>query len=279
MAAAAKRAELEAKLSSRELTLIGALAGTTEVSLLQPIIFVKYAVQEGRRLPVNPLHYYRGYGLNVASFAPITATQFGSSNFAESLIKKHFHRNLTQLDTVGCAALGGAISSVFSSPSELVQIQQQRTGLSLGAAVRSVVQQHGALTLYRGWTPMLVRESIYTAAYLGLMPVLRGALEGTGGLPDGAPLLISGISAGVIGATASHPADTIKTRMQAFLEVDKLPQYRSVSSTTQNLLAEGGWTKLFAGLSSRVARIVAATFILNFARDELTPRIAAMKED
>lgn len=173
------------------------------------------------------------------------------------------------------------MSSVFSTPSELVQIQQQRSGMSMSAAVRQVVAKHGALTLYRGWTPMLMRESLYTAAYLGLMPVLRGALESSelaGALPESAPLLVAGITAGVVGATASHPADTVKTRMQAFLEVDRMPQYRSVASTTAQLLSEGGVRQLFAGLSSRVARIVAATFILNGMRTELTPRIAAWKE-
>jgi len=128
---------------------------------------------------------------------------------------------------------------------------------------------------------MVMRESLYTGAYLGLMPVLRGALEAyntDGAMPDSMPLLVAGLTAGVVGATASHPADTIKTRMQAFLEVDRMPQYRGVASTTATLLSEGGVSKLFAGLTSRLARIVAATFILNGMRTELTPRIAAYKE-
>jgi hypothetical protein len=62
----------------------------------------------------------------------------------------------------------------------------------------------------------MMRESLYTASYMGLFPVLRDFLEQRtplGGVP-GAPLVVGGITAGLLGATATHPADTIKTRMQ-----------------------------------------------------------------
>ena len=93
--------EIKAKLTSADHAVMGAIAGTVEVTTLQPIIFVKYAVQEGRALPRNPLHYYRGFACNVGTFAPITATQFGASRLTESLIRKYMQRDITQLDTIG----------------------------------------------------------------------------------------------------------------------------------------------------------------------------------
>ena len=48
-------------LSPFEHTAIGALAGVLEVSVMQPTVTVKNALQEGRALPKTPLAFYRGY--------------------------------------------------------------------------------------------------------------------------------------------------------------------------------------------------------------------------
>ncbi len=50
-------------VSAGEHTAIGALSGTTEVILMQPLVAFKNALQEGRSLqPLlrNPVHLYRG---------------------------------------------------------------------------------------------------------------------------------------------------------------------------------------------------------------------------
>ena len=62
----------------------------------------------------------------------------------------------------------------------------------------------------------MIRESLYAAGYLGVCPILREALEehpATRSMPGG-PLILSGITAGLLATVTSHPADTIKTRMQ-----------------------------------------------------------------
>ena len=43
-----------------EHTMIGALGGSTEVCLLQPMMAFKNAMQEGRPIPRNPIQIYRG---------------------------------------------------------------------------------------------------------------------------------------------------------------------------------------------------------------------------
>lgn len=62
----------------------------------------------------------------------------------------------------------------------------------------------------------MMRESLYTAGYLGVAPLLKAKLTGHSafeGTP-GAALVVSGVSAGILATLTSHPADTIKTRMQ-----------------------------------------------------------------
>lgn len=44
-----------------EHTAIGGLAGILEVSIMQPTVTIKNALQEGRALPKTPLALYRGY--------------------------------------------------------------------------------------------------------------------------------------------------------------------------------------------------------------------------
>ena len=70
----------------------------------------------------------------------------------------------------------------------------------------------------------MLRDSLYTAGYLGVCPVLNDWLQKQPWIqeyPSSTPLLLSGITGGLFAAIASQPADTAKTRMQV-----GLPSYR-----------------------------------------------------
>lgn len=47
-----------------EHTMIGALGGTVEVCIMQPLVGIKNAIQEGRPVPKNPMHLYRGLAVS-----------------------------------------------------------------------------------------------------------------------------------------------------------------------------------------------------------------------
>lgn len=47
-----------------EHTMIGALGGTVEVCIMQPLVGIKNALQEGRPVPRNPVHLYRGLAVS-----------------------------------------------------------------------------------------------------------------------------------------------------------------------------------------------------------------------
>lgn len=47
-------------MTSFEHTLIGGGSGALEVCIMQPLVAIKNALQEGRPIPTNPLHLYRG---------------------------------------------------------------------------------------------------------------------------------------------------------------------------------------------------------------------------
>ena len=58
---------VSSKVTNMELTGIGALGGSAEVCLLQPMMAFKNALQEGRPIPKNPVHIYRGLTVRVCA--------------------------------------------------------------------------------------------------------------------------------------------------------------------------------------------------------------------
>lgn len=165
----------------------------------------------------------------------------------------------------------GATSALIACPAELLMIQQQKSGLDLGVQARALVREFGATKLFKGLSANMMRESMYAAGYLGIAPLLRMELAKTDTFRDtpGAALAISGVTAGLLATVASHPADTIKTKMQAFPNNAEVPQYASFFSTMRTVVAQEGVGALFAGLAPRAFRVCGAVFILTGVRSAL----------
>lgn len=58
-------------LTPVDLAVIGGMSGTFEVCLMQPTVAFKNAIQEGRPLPWNPVHMYRGLGVRTRTSASL----------------------------------------------------------------------------------------------------------------------------------------------------------------------------------------------------------------
>lgn len=91
-------------------------------------------------------------------------------------------------------------------------------------------------------------------------------------MPEGSAYIASGVGTGIFGATVSHPFDTIKTKMQAFIE-PKHPRHKDFSSiprTVATIFREEGAQAFFLGLGPRALRISCVTLlvpiILSFIR-------------
>lgn len=115
----------------------------------------------------------------------------------------------------------------------------------------------------------VIRESLYAAGYLGVLPILRRQADGIPALNNlpGGPMVASGLAAGLLAAVTTHPADTIKTRMQAFSDPVVYPQYANMVSASSHIVKTEGFSTLFAGLLPRAARITCAVFILTGCRN------------
>jgi solute carrier family 25 citrate transporter 1 len=71
--------------------------------------------------------------------------------------------------------------------------------------------------------------------------------------PSGA-MAIAGVVGGVFAASASHPFDTIKTRMQAYMY--SKTEYMTWTSTASTIYQEGGVLNFWRGLLPRMTRII-----------------------
>jgi hypothetical protein len=202
---------------------------------------------------------------------PITATQFGMNKLLEQSFDKTLGPSGEGHTRAIAIAMGaGACSAAFSCPAEMVMIQQQKSGMGLLAETKQIISKYGlAPGMYKGLAPTVIRESLYVAGYIGIVPIFREKCSHIPVLKDtpGAPLVASGVAAGLLATVSTQPVDTIKTRMQAFADVEKYPEYRSLVSTTKHIVETEGFGTLFAGLIPRAARIVLAVFVLTGVRN------------
>ena len=85
---------------------------------------------------------------------------------------------LSWMDEVALAAAGGALSAIFSSPIELIMIQQQLHGGSMATQLARIVHNHGMLSggLGRGMLSCIARDANYTAGLLGVTPAAQDIL-------------------------------------------------------------------------------------------------------
>ena len=153
-------------LSASTHAAIGAFSGIIEVTLLHPTVAWKNALQEGRPLSLAPSALYRGYLMNVGSFAPITMVQFGVNRLLEArlsetgdgaaacralrsagqtLRRRRAGSGLSGAQRIAVAATAGVSSSFISTSCELIIIQQQ---VRAGCEPQHVKSAHRSLAAH-----------------------------------------------------------------------------------------------------------------------------------
>ena len=240
------------------------LTTTAIESRAVPLITFKICVQDSRALPRSIAGWYRGVFANAASLAPITAAQVAVNGAIERVITNG-ERGMSDAEQIGCAMAAGAVSSALYSPVDLTVIQQQKMGLGPGGTVAAVVKQGGLAKMWRGTVSCAARESIYTAGYLGLGPVLTNKIkEAQPNLGDFASSVLGASLAGTFAAGVTHPIDTSKTLMQSDLSGSK---FTSATHALSETYKTGGIRALYKGGFARTVRICGAFFIVGNIRE------------
>jgi len=256
------------RLSEHENLTLGVATGVIETLGVQPVLYWKNSFIHGERFTLNPLLLYRGVCISTMNFAICTGIQFQSSGWLQKLVAEDATAKLSWKQESLCAFLGGALSGPFCSASELIMIQQQRFGGSIVSTWSRVLKTSGPLGVMRGLSTTTGREALYTAGYLGIVPVTQKYFSQTLG-NDWIGSAVGAVGGGLVCAAITQPMDTAKTCMQGDIERKK---YTTTLATLRKLRLEyGGVTAIYRGYWWRAVFVIFDFFALDFISKKLAP--------
>lgn len=267
-------------LSTAQHAIIGAAVGSAEMAIMRPAVFWKTELQQNRfslSRAVNPSYCYRGLPLAVVSIAPITCIQYGATSFFSSCFKawRGSESQVRDTDKILASVMAGVASALVQSPTQLVEVNQSNHGSSMFATARKIVSQNGILGLWRGYSMGATREGIFCSSYIAINPLIKTwLLQKRPELSDGAATALASVFSGSLGAALSHPADTLKTRLQGGAlpvrpgEPAEATWIRGPWDALQDLRRKGSLgSQCYAGLSPRLFRLVCCTYIYSTLTD------------
>lgn len=232
---------------------VGSLTGISEVTVNQPLVGIKNALQQSQ--PIRPKKLYKGYCVNALSMAPITAMQVCTNSIFQRILSSG--KDLSIKDKILSAFLAGAISSLVSSPSELIMIKQQNHGKNFYQTLKNLLKEKKIRSLTRGIVPTAFRDGGFSTGYLALSQIISKELEK---VTDHQNKLLGGVLAGILSAIVTHPFDTIKTQMQA---------HDQNLTTTLRTYDQEGFKTLFKGLIPRTTRVMMAIPLMSILSNNL----------
>jgi hypothetical protein len=184
----------------------------------------------------------------------------------ENALMKDGHRKLTPFEQIGSGFVAGFLSGIVASPFELLMTQQQLGGGSIGTNSYRLLAGGPSYSL-RGLVPTCFREGIFSAAYLGLAPVIRQKLsDAAPGTNQEALRVVAAVGSAAVCGVLSHPFDTVKTCMQG--DVEQL-SYGRMRQSFSKIHMNGGVSALYRGIEFRFLRQVWQVWVLDLLREKL----------
>jgi hypothetical protein len=127
------------------------------------------------------LGFWAGLGPNIARTFLVNAAELGTYDQAKSMIVPHTGDNF--VGHLGASTVAGIASAVSSTPVDVVKTrlmnqaggQQVYSGMLDG--LTKVYQQEGALALYKGFTPIVVRKVMWLSAFFVSYEQVRAAVR------------------------------------------------------------------------------------------------------
>lgn len=249
--------------------------GTNQFSLSSPTrftgtfdAFVKIARNEG--LP----SFWNGLSPLLVMSVPLTVIYYTAYDKLKFMLG--FRPDSTSLTAVTAPMLAGCIARTASvtviAPLELVRTKlQSRKNYrysELFPIIRNAVRQEGILSLWRGLSPMLLRDVPFSMVYwLGFEQfkvMLLTRMEYCAMVP-----FLAGSISGAIAAALTTPLDVVKTHMQVELGETMATTGRTVSLGTgsmaqvmQKVVQQHGYKGLFAGFVPRCVKVAPACAIM-----------------
>jgi len=230
--------------------------------------FVKIARNEG--IP----SFWKGLSPLLLMSVPLTVIYYTAYDKLKFMLG--FRPDSTNLVAITAPVLAGCISRTASvtviAPLELVRTKlQSRKNYrysELFPIIRNAVRQEGILSLWRGLSPMLLRDvpfsMIYWLGFEQFKVLLLTRMDYSATVP-----FLAGSISGAIAAALTTPLDVVKTHMQVELGETMATTGRTVSLGTgsmtqvmQKVVKQHGYKGLFAGFVPRCVKVAPACAIM-----------------
>ena len=213
--------------------------------------------------------WWKGLSPTMAMAVPATVIYY--TGYDQLKVKFGFRpdrRNILAPLLAGSLARTVAVTAVC--PIELLRTKlQSRQGYSYGelvGVIRTAVRQNGVLSLWRGLSPMLLRDVPFSIFYwIGYELVKHELISAVDRRCTPVVPFIAGSIAGSFAAVLTNPLDVAKTHMQ--VELGESLARRGLGagsfvSVLRRVVAEHGYAGLYAGLVPRIAKITPACAIM-----------------
>lgn len=197
-----------------------------------------------------------------ASAAPSSSAPMTASSSSSSVPKEY--EFYVRMATAGIA---GGCAQTCVNPFETIKVRLQNEGLQAVKKYKSflnggmvIFAEEGFSGLWKGTSPAIVRELIYTSSRMGCYKPIKDQVHAwklqAGGKPGPETILeklLAGGTAGGCAAFVGSPADLIKARMQS--DTNALAA-KSFAAHVRDILKIHGVAGLWTGASATVARAV-----------------------
>jgi solute carrier family 25 uncoupling protein 8/9 len=135
--------------------------------------------------------------------------------------------------------------------------------------MRSIVEQEGVRSLYKGFWPAIHRQLVFASLRVSLYRHITGlfVVPGEAALPLSTKVL-AGLASGAIGILVANPTDLVKVRMQSEgrLAAGQAPRYTGVLNAYSTIVKQEGLRGLWTGIGPAVMRnsIINATEMASY---------------
>lgn len=215
----------------------GCVAGMVGQTLCHPFDTIKTRYQRWGQVTYSGL--YRGLPGPLMSVIIEKSILFGTYDWIRTKVG-------TGYGVFGAGVGAGLMTTLTVVPFERIKVlvQLNRTGLNSLEMLRRVVHTEGVMSLYRGWTPTLLREVPGYGLYFSTYEAVKRYKQN---VPlKGWEAFLTGSLCGSVAWLFIYPSDPVKTMMQK----DNI----GVRMAINNIVKEYGIKGFYRGFSWGIAR-------------------------
>ena len=230
------------------------IAGLVEGALMHPLDTLKVRIQT-KNMSGLTRNLYRGI-----------FPYYGSMNLKLTIRWTVFEylRGDTHVSNFLAGLGSGFIESAIVSPIELLKTQQQVTNKK--NLLQNIIKTQGIQGLYRGFTPLFLRQAINQSTRFGTYMYLRDYAIEENKPPSLIKIMPIAIFSSCIGPIINNPFDVVKSRL---MDPQYDTTYDSIKDAFVKMKKEEGIKSFYKGLGIRLVRVGLGSAIIFASMEKL----------